>query len=84
MDTTTPGSPGASATSRPSSGSLLDSRAFTYSVVIPVFNSAAIVGHTADQVVNALRAAALALLMLSVCTGPSGVRPILFRNGQPD
>jgi glycosyltransferase involved in cell wall biosynthesis len=50
---------------------LLDRAAFTYSVVIPVFNSEALVGTTVDRVVETFRDAGLRLELVLVNDGSS-------------
>ena len=47
----------------------LDRRSFTYSVVIPVFNSAPVVGDTVDRIVETFEAAGLAYQLVLVNDG---------------
>jgi polyisoprenyl-phosphate glycosyltransferase len=53
----------------PADASVLDRRAFTYSIVIPVYNSEAIVGATIDQVVEVFEAAGLSYELILVNDG---------------
>jgi polyisoprenyl-phosphate glycosyltransferase len=48
---------------------VLDRTAFTYSIVIPVYNSAAVVGDTIDQVVEVFEAAGLSYELILVNDG---------------
>ncbi len=48
---------------------LLDRRAFTYSIVVPVYNSVDIVGDTVDQIVAVFEAAGLAYELVLVNDG---------------
>jgi glycosyltransferase involved in cell wall biosynthesis len=58
-------SPDVRVTQRP----LLDRRGFTYSIVIPVYNSAAVVGQTVDRVVEVFEQAALPYQLVLVNDG---------------
>jgi polyisoprenyl-phosphate glycosyltransferase len=49
--------------------SRLDRRSFTYSIVVPVFNSVAIVGKTVDQIVGVFEAAGLSYELILVNDG---------------
>jgi glycosyltransferase involved in cell wall biosynthesis len=49
--------------------SRLDRRSFTYSIVVPVFNSVAIVGKTVDQIVEVFEAAGLSYELILVNDG---------------
>jgi polyisoprenyl-phosphate glycosyltransferase len=53
------------------SGRVLDPRHFTYSVVIPVFNSAGIVGTTVERVVETFESAGLTYELILVNDGSS-------------
>ena len=50
-------------------GTVLDRRAFTYSIVIPVFNSESVVGDTIDQVIEVFEAAGLSYELILVNDG---------------
>ncbi|MGH3413306.1 MAG: glycosyltransferase family 2 protein [Marmoricola sp.] len=49
----------------------LDRHDFTYSIVVPVFNSASIVGRTVEQIVSTFRQAGLAFQLVLVNDGSS-------------
>jgi len=51
------------------SSPLLDRRAFTYSVVVPVFNSVAVVGRTVDRIVEVFEGAGLSYELILVNDG---------------
>jgi polyisoprenyl-phosphate glycosyltransferase len=55
--------------SMPAERPLLDRRAFTYSIVIPVYNSAAVVGQTIDRVVEVFEQAGLSYQLILVNDG---------------
>jgi polyisoprenyl-phosphate glycosyltransferase len=69
MDATTPVRPSDVQTTRSTPGPPLDRQAFTYSVVIPVFNSVDIVGNTVDRVVEVFEAAGLSYELILVNDG---------------
>jgi glycosyltransferase involved in cell wall biosynthesis len=69
MDSTIPVRSSTPGTTGPSAGSLLDRYDFTYSVVIPVFNSATIVGETADRVVEVFEKEGLSYELILVNDG---------------
>ncbi len=68
MDATTPASAGDVRTSRPSR-LVLDRKAFTYSIVVPVFNSADLVGLTVDRIVEVFETAGLSYQLILVNDG---------------
>ncbi|MEQ7129288.1 glycosyltransferase family 2 protein [Actinopolymorpha sp. B11F2] len=72
MEVTTPSpprSPRRPRPNRPAPGALLDHHSFTYSIVIPVFNSVEIVGTTIDRVVDVLDGAGLSYELILVNDG---------------
>jgi glycosyltransferase involved in cell wall biosynthesis len=53
----------------PADGSILDRQAFSYSIVVPVYNSAGVVGTTVDRIVETFEAAGLAYQLVLVNDG---------------
>jgi glycosyltransferase involved in cell wall biosynthesis len=68
MDANTP-APNRPRTTRQASETPLDRQAFTYSIVVPVFNSAALVGETVDQIIKVFDAAGLSYELILVNDG---------------
>jgi len=69
MEVTTPSRLRGTRTNRADPGTLLNRHSFTYSIVIPVFNSVEIVGRTIDRVVDVLTAAGLSYELILVNDG---------------
>jgi glycosyltransferase involved in cell wall biosynthesis len=69
MDATTPALPDDLLMNRRQPDGLLDRHAFTYSVVVPVFNSVALVGETVDRIVEVFEKEQLSYELILVNDG---------------
>ena len=69
MDANSPTRPADLRVIDPAPVQLLDRRSFMYSIVVPVFNSVALVGHTVDEIVGVFEGAGLSYELILVNDG---------------